>query len=88
MKAETCTSAYQSFQAPVDLMGYEIKRFRCNNGRGEYDNKTFRYVLAARSTTYEPCSPYAHHTNSVAKQMIRTITEQARVMMIDSQAPI
>jgi len=66
-KVETCTSAYQSFQARVDSMGYEIKRFWCDNGRGEYDNKTFRYVLAARSTTYEPRPPYAHHKNGVAE---------------------
>jgi len=84
----TCTSAYQSFQARVDSMGYEIKRFRCDNGLGEYKNKTFQYVLAAHGTTYEPCPPYAHHKNSVAERMIRTITEKARAMMIDSQAPI
>jgi len=47
-------------------MGYEVKRFRCDNGRGEYNNKTFRLVLAARGTTYEPCPPYAHHKNGVA----------------------
>jgi len=58
---KTCISAYQSFQVRVDSMGYEIKRFRCDNGRGEYDNKTFRSVLTARGTTYEPCPPYAHH---------------------------
>jgi len=87
-KAKTCTSAYQSFQARVDLMGYEIKRFRCDNGRGEYDNKTFRYVLAARCTTYEPCRPYAHHKNGVAERMIRTITGKTRAMIIDSQAPV
>jgi len=87
-QAETCTSAYQSFQAPVDSLGYEIKRFRCDNGQGEYDNKTFRYVLMARGTTHEPCPPYAHHKNGVAERMIRTITENAQVMMIDSQAPV
>jgi len=38
-KAKTCTSAYQSFQAQVDSMGYEIRRFRCDNGWAEYDNK-------------------------------------------------
>jgi len=69
-------------------MRYEIKRFRCDNGRGEYDNETFRYVLAARGTTYEPCPPYAHHKNGVAERMIRTITEKARAMIIDSQAPV
>jgi len=87
-KAKTCTSAYQSFQARVDSMGYKIKGFKCDNGRGEYDNKTFRYVLAARGTTYEPCPPYAHHKNGVAERMIRTITEKARSMIIDSQAPV
>jgi hypothetical protein len=87
-KSKTCTSAYQSFQARVDSMGYEVKRFRCDNGRGEYDNKTFRQVLAARGTTYEPCPPYAHHKNGVAERMIQTITEKARSMMIDSQAPL
>jgi len=88
-KSKKCTSAYQSFQAPVDSMGYEVKRFRCDNGRGEYDNNnTFRLVHAARGTTYEPCPPYAHHKNRVAEHMIQTITEKAQSMMIDSQAPL
>jgi hypothetical protein len=69
-------------------MGYELKRFRCDNGWVEYDNKTFRYVLAARGTTYEPCPPYSYHKNGVAERMIGTITEKARAMMIDSQAPV
>jgi len=88
MKVETCTSAYQLFQARVDSMGYKIKPFRCDNGQGEYDNKTFQYVPAACGTTYEPCPAYAHHYNGVAKRMICTITEKARAMIIDSQAPI
>jgi len=87
-KVMTCTSAYQSFQARVDLMGYKIKRFRCDNGQGEYDNTTFRYILPACGTTYETCPPSAHHKNSVAKRMIYIITEKARAIMIDSQAPI
>ena len=69
-------------------MGYKIKQFRCNNGRGAYDNKTFRYFLAARGNTYEPCPPYAHHKNGVAERMIGTIAEKAPPMMIDSQAAI
>jgi len=67
-------------------MGYEVKRFRCDNGCGEYDNETFRLVLAARGSTYEPCPPYTHHKNGVAERMIQTITEKARSMMIDFQA--
>jgi hypothetical protein len=63
--AETCTSAYKSSQARVDSMGYEIIRFRCDNGLREYDNQTFRCVLAARGKMYEPCRPYTHHMNGV-----------------------
>jgi hypothetical protein len=58
-------------------MGYEVKRFRCDNGRREYDNKTFRLALAARGTTYEPGPPYANHENGVAERMIQTLTEKA-----------
>jgi len=75
-KSNTCTSAYQSDQARVDSMGYEVKQFRCDTGRGEYLNKTFRLVLASRGTTYEPCPPYAHPKNRVAERMIQTITEK------------
>ena len=45
-------------------------------------------MLAARDTTYEPYPPYAHHKNAVAERMIETITEKARSMIIDSQAPL
>jgi len=69
-------------------MEYKVKRFQCDNGCGEYDNKTFRQVLAARGTIYTPCPPYAQHKNGVAERMIQTITEKARSMMIDSQAPL
>ena len=47
-----------------------------------------RLVLAAHSTTYEPCSPYAQHKNEVAGCMIQIITEKARSMMNDSQAQL
>jgi hypothetical protein len=69
-------------------MRYEIKRFQCDNRRGEYDNQPCRFVLAACGTTYETCPPYAHHKNGIAEQMIRTITEKSRAMMIYSQASI
>ena len=40
-KSIICTSAYQSCQARVDSIGYEVKRVRYNNSHGKYDNKTF-----------------------------------------------
>jgi len=72
----------------LDSMGYEIKNFWWVDGWGEYDNMTSPYVLAAHGTTYKPCHPYAHHKIVVAERMIRTITEKARLMMIDSQVPV
>jgi len=33
-KKEICIAAYQHYQAKIDARGYNIKRFRCNNGRG------------------------------------------------------
>jgi len=68
--------------------GYDIKRFRCDNGRGEYDNKFFRSILAAREIRFEPAPPYTQHKNGVAERMIGTLTEKARAMMLDSQAPM
>jgi hypothetical protein len=38
-KTMTCTSAYQSFQAQVDSMGYEIKRF---GAKKDGENTTIR----------------------------------------------
>jgi hypothetical protein len=87
-KSEACTTAYKAFQARVTTLGCQIRWFRCDNGRGEYDNKTFRSLLTATGTTYEPCLPYSHDKNGVAGGMICTITKKARAMMIDCQAPI
>jgi hypothetical protein len=86
--AVTCTSTYQIFHARVDSMGYKIKQYQCDNRRAEYHNNTFRYVLAASGTTYEPYPPHAHHKNDVAEQIITKITAKARAIMIDSHAHI
>ena len=63
-----------------------MKRFRSETGCRKSDNKTFRLVLAACGTTYEPCPPYIYHKNGVTECMIQTITEKAPSIMIDSQA--
>jgi hypothetical protein len=69
-------------------MKYEVKRIPYDNGRGESDIETFRYVLAARGTTYEPCPPHTHQRNGVANRMIHRITEKAWARMIYCEAPI
>jgi len=87
-KQETCIASNQHYQAKVDARGSIIKRFRCDNGRGEFDNRLFRQLLATRGTALEFCPPYAHHKHGVAETMICTITEKARAMILDSQAPL
>jgi len=87
-RAMTCASPSQTFPGQVDSMGHEIQGFQGYNGRGEYDNKTFQYVLAAHGSPYDPCGLFTHHKNGVAQCMICTITERAPAIMIDSQPPV
>jgi hypothetical protein len=87
-KQESCIAAYQHYQAKVDVRGYNIKRFRCDNGRGGFHNRLFRILLATRGTALEFSPPYEHHNNGVVERMIRTITDIARAMILDSQAPL
>ena len=48
-RADTCTSACQTFQKIVEAIGYSIKLFRCDNERGEYDSKLQNAISKERS---------------------------------------
>ena len=87
-KSELCSSAFVTFEESIKARNFKVLRFRCDNGKGEYNNNLFRGMLASRGITYEPCPPYAHHKNGVAERMIQTINEKARAMILDSQVPI
>ena len=86
-KAEEVVSVFQQFQAMVDTQypAYTIERFRCDNGRGEYDNAFFQGILPVRGISFEPSPPYTQHKNGVSERMIRTITTKARSMLLDSR---
>jgi len=71
---ETCIAAYQSSYARVDLKGYKVKRFRCDNSNGQHDNETSRLVLTARGTTYEHCPPNVYYKAGVPEHVIPSIT--------------
>jgi hypothetical protein len=86
-KAETCIEAFQHFQAKLDSWGYDIKQFRCDNGRGEYNNQFFRGLLATRGISYEPAPPYIQYKNGVAERTIGVLTKKARAMMQDAKVP-
>lgn len=79
-------SVFQEFKARVEKQFPEwpITRFRCDNGKGEYDNSLFRGILRVSGITFEPSPPYAQHKNGVSERMIRTIVTKARALIIDS----
>ena len=39
--ADEISAKFQTYQAWVKTRGFQIKRFRCNNGSGEYNNSLF-----------------------------------------------
>ena len=86
-KAEEVGSVFQEFQAMVDTqyLQYTIRRFRCDNGRGEYDNTFLRGILCVRCISFEPSSPCMQHKNGVSERMIHTISTMARAMLLDSR---
>ena len=76
---------FKSFKVLVENQtGYKIKRFRCDNGLGEYNNHQFRGFLSINGISYEPSAPYTQNENGVAERMIRTINNIARSLLSDS----
>ena len=88
-EAVEVTSRFQEFKLRVEKMfpQFPLCRFRCDNGKGEYDNRFFRGILRASGVSFEPSPPYSQHKNGVSERMIRTIVTKARTMMLDSRLP-
>jgi hypothetical protein len=86
--AAEITSKVKTFKAAVENKGYIIRRFRCDNSTGEYNNSEFQKVLTEADTQYEPAPAYTQHKNGVAERMIRTINSKARCMLIDTKLPM
>jgi len=55
-----------------------ITRFRCDNGKGEYDNEAFQSILTEYGITFEPLPPYTQYKNGVSERMIQTHNAKAR----------
>lgn len=85
--ATEITGRFQEFKARMELLfpDTRIGRFRCDNGKGEYNNNLFRGILRTSGVSYEPAPPYTQHKNGVAERMIRTLCTKARAMLIDSR---
>jgi len=86
--AEEILAKFQHFQAWVETQGFHIKRFRSDNGSGEYSNSVFLGLLGEQGITFEPSPPYTQHKNGTAERMIRTLNAKARSMMLDANVSI
>jgi len=52
--AEEISAKFQHYQAWVEMQGFHIKRFRSDNGSGEYNNLIFPGLLGEKGITFEP----------------------------------
>ena len=89
MKSKTETpEMFRTFKALTEKHSGElIKRFRCDNGKAEYDNAAFQANLRENWISYEPSAPYTQNQNSVSERMNRTIMEKARTMFLEARLP-
>jgi len=86
--AEEISAKFQHYQAWVETQGFHIKRFRSDNGSGEYNNSIFLGLQGEKGITFEPSPPYTQHKNGTAERMIRTLNAKVRSMMLDANVPI
>jgi len=80
--------AFKEFKALCEKhSGKFILRFRCDNGRAEYNNHDFQTFLKVEGITYEPSAPYTQDQNGLSERMIRTLVEKARTMLLEAKLP-
>ena len=81
---EVC-QVFRHFRAMVELQTRQrIGCFRCDNGKGEYDNAEFKGILATAAIEYEPAPPYCQNMNGVSERKMRTIGEMTRTLLAAS----
>ena len=82
--AAEVTTKFKHYKAWVESQGFRIRRFRCDNGRGEFNNEEFLDLLGQAGISYEPAPPYTQHKNGVAERMVQTVNTKARCMLLDA----
>ena len=75
--AEEISAKFRHYQAWVETQGFHIKRFRSDNGSGEYNNSILLGLLGEKEITFEPSPQYTQHKNGTAERMIRTLNAKA-----------
>ena len=79
---------FVEYKAWVENQGYRIMQFRCDNGRGEFNNDDFLEILRKTGIQYELAPPYSQHKNGVSERMIQTINTKARCMLLDVELDV
>jgi hypothetical protein len=86
--SEEILSCFKEFKSLVELQsGCKIKRFRSDNGKGEYDNSLFQHFLKEAGIQYEPAPPYSQSMNGVSERKMRSIHDAIRSMLSESRLP-
>src|SRR5205085_9320022 len=76
------------FKAKVEKnSGEKTMRFRCDNGKAEYDKAVFQKIVQEEGITYEPSAPYTQNQNVISERMNRTIVESPRYMLLEAGMP-
>lgn len=88
-EANEVTGRFQEFRERIRKIfpQWEISRFRCDNGKGEYNNTFFRGILSATGIQFQPAPPYSQHKNGISERMIQTVLCKARAMLLDACLP-
>jgi transposase InsO family protein len=77
---------FQQFKALVEKEAdAPMRRFRSDNGTGEYNNHRFKDFLSTDGIRFEPLAPYTQNQNGVSERAIRTIIEKARSMLLHAK---
>ena len=85
--ASEIQAKFEIYKAWVEGQGFQIRRFRSDNGTGEYQNSAFLQTLALSGISFEPAPPYTQHKNGVAERMIQTLNSKARCLLLDAELP-
>ena len=84
---ETCED-FQTVKAAAEkALGHSLRRFRCDNEHGEYNNQYFTDFIMVEGISYKPAAPYTQNQNGVSERKIRTVLERARTMLLEARLP-
>jgi hypothetical protein len=84
---EEINEKFEHYLVWMKAQDYQMKRFRYDNGTGEYRNSMMIATLAREAIQFEPVPPYSQHKNGVAERMIHTLITKCRAMLLDAKVP-